>query len=98
MQDAFQAVFLVLVQKARSLWVQDSLGPWLHGVALRVQPPLGIRRSDGGFTSGGTPNWRREPSRIVARKATIWARWSTKKSAGCQRPIAPRWSSATWRV
>ncbi|MGO9464053.1 MAG: sigma-70 family RNA polymerase sigma factor [Isosphaeraceae bacterium] len=35
-QDAFQAVFLVLVQKARSLWVQDSLGPWLHGVALRV--------------------------------------------------------------
>jgi RNA polymerase sigma factor (sigma-70 family) len=35
-QDAFQAVFLVLVQKAGSLWVNDSLGPWLHGVALRV--------------------------------------------------------------
>jgi len=35
-QDAFQAVFLVLVQKAGSLWVRDSLGPWLHGVALRV--------------------------------------------------------------
>ncbi len=35
-QDAFQAVFLVLVLKARSIWVRDSLGPWLHAAALRV--------------------------------------------------------------
>ncbi len=35
-QDAFQAVFLVLVHKARTLWTRDSLGPWLHAVALRV--------------------------------------------------------------
>ncbi len=35
-QDAFQATFLVLVQKARALWVQDSLGPWLHRVAYRI--------------------------------------------------------------
>ena len=35
-QDAFQATFLVLVEKARSLWVRDSLGPWLHRVAYRV--------------------------------------------------------------
>ncbi len=35
-QDAFQATFLILVRKARSLWVQDSLGPWLHRVACRV--------------------------------------------------------------
>ncbi|MFI5454320.1 MAG: sigma-70 family RNA polymerase sigma factor [Isosphaerales bacterium] len=35
-QDAFQAVFLILVQKVGSLWVRDSLGPWLHAVALRV--------------------------------------------------------------
>ncbi len=34
-QDAFQATFLVLVRKARSLWVQNSLGPWLHQVAYR---------------------------------------------------------------
>ncbi len=34
--DAFQATFLILVRKAGSLWVRDSLGPWLHGVAIRV--------------------------------------------------------------
>lgn len=35
-QDAFQATFLILVKKARSLWVRDSLGPWLHQVAFRT--------------------------------------------------------------
>ncbi|MFO0953113.1 MAG: sigma-70 family RNA polymerase sigma factor [Isosphaeraceae bacterium] len=34
--DAFQATFLVLVRKARGLWVRDSLGPWLHQVAWRT--------------------------------------------------------------
>ncbi len=35
-QDAFQATFLVLVKKGRSLWVRDSIGPWLHQVAYRT--------------------------------------------------------------
>ena len=35
-QDAAQAVFLVLSRKARSIQKPDSLGSWLHGVALRV--------------------------------------------------------------
>jgi HlyD family secretion protein len=35
-QDAFQATFLVLVAKARKLWVRDSLGSWLHQVAYRT--------------------------------------------------------------
>jgi RNA polymerase sigma factor (sigma-70 family) len=34
--DAFQATFLILVQKARSLRKQVSVGSWLYGVATRV--------------------------------------------------------------
>jgi RNA polymerase sigma factor (sigma-70 family) len=35
-EDAFQATFLILARKAGSLWVRDSVGPWLHEVACRV--------------------------------------------------------------
>ncbi len=34
--DAFQATFLILVRRARSLWVRESIGPWLQQVAYRV--------------------------------------------------------------
>lgn len=35
-EDAFQATFLVLVRKARSVMPRELVGNWLHGVACRV--------------------------------------------------------------
>jgi RNA polymerase sigma factor (sigma-70 family) len=35
-EDAFQATFLILYRKVGSLWLRDSIGPWLYGVACRV--------------------------------------------------------------
>jgi RNA polymerase sigma factor (sigma-70 family) len=39
-QDAYQAAFLVLVQKARSIRKKNSVGSWLHGVARRAATNL----------------------------------------------------------
>jgi RNA polymerase sigma factor (sigma-70 family) len=38
--DAFQAVFFVLARRAHTLKSDRSIGPWLHGVALRVAKKL----------------------------------------------------------
>jgi RNA polymerase sigma factor (sigma-70 family) len=43
-QDAFQSTFLLLARRAGSLWVRDSIGPWLHSVACRVAS--GARAAD----------------------------------------------------
>jgi RNA polymerase sigma factor (sigma-70 family) len=72
-EDAFQATFLVLSNRAASIRDSASLGGWLHGVAARIA--LKIRR-------GRARQFRREQA--VARPATGTAEhltWAEFKSA-----------------
>ncbi|APW59958.1 RNA polymerase sigma factor [Paludisphaera borealis] len=42
--DAFQATFLVLIRRARTLGPSDVIAAWLHGVALKVARRARVRR------------------------------------------------------
>jgi RNA polymerase sigma factor (sigma-70 family) len=44
-EDAFQATFMVLARKAASIRKRESVGSWLHGVAMRVARKSRIQAS-----------------------------------------------------
>ena len=102
-QDAFQATVLTLVQKARSLWVRDSLGPWLHRVACRVatraRSSAARRRElersgrDRIFASGGRliPGWS---ARLTA--ASILPSAAGQAHSGRRMPMNEKPMSHSW--
>jgi RNA polymerase sigma factor (sigma-70 family) len=54
--DAFQATFLVLVRKARSIRVGTSLAPWLYAVAHRTALRARARSSHHGLPDAQVPD------------------------------------------
>ena len=68
--DAFQATFLILVRRASVIRKRPSLGPWLHGVALRVARSArkcAMRRRDREQTDAGPGSGPEESMSYVDR-------------------------------
>ena len=95
-EDTFQAVFLVLARKARSIRDPDLLGNWLYGVAIRTarcarqQIARRRQREDGDAMNGpgASPFARpiRRPRRPTGRRSTASRpRPSTARSIACRR-------------
>jgi RNA polymerase sigma factor (sigma-70 family) len=59
-QDAFQATFLVLARKGRSVRRREAIGAWLHGVACRVAA-----------SARATSARRRKHERAAAQRAEL---------------------------
>ena len=93
--DAFQATFLVLVEQVRSLWVADSIGPWLHRVAYHAAVRAGLRRPGRDPPSNEPPSWH--PERPNTLPGMTWPLSSRRRSIGCPNAIAPLSCCATWR-
>ena len=74
-EDAFQATFLVLVRRAGSIRDRELVGPWLHGVAVRVARRarvLAVRRAI---------RERREDADVMVPERPPVAEWSEVRAA-----------------
>jgi RNA polymerase sigma factor (sigma-70 family) len=72
-EDAFQATFLVLMRRGRTLWVEESLGPWLHRVACRAAARVKV-----------TANRQR----AIERQAAEIVRNRSRSEAKCQEDLS----------
>jgi RNA polymerase sigma factor (sigma-70 family) len=67
-EDAFQATFLVLVRRARSIAKREAVGSWLYGVACRVALKARIE-------AGQRRHQERRAAGLVREEATAGGTW-----------------------
>ena len=95
--DAFQAAFLLLARKARSIWIDGSIGGWLHRVAWRIAIQV---KTD----AARHRSQERRAAELAGTRETSGPPWddtapcSTRRSSGSPSDIASRSSSVTWRT
>ena len=74
-EDAFQAVFLILVQKAAKLGSRNSLSSWLYSVSLKVAKRARATTPAGAAMSVRAPRrfspWFKNP-RITSSTEMLW--------------------------
>jgi RNA polymerase sigma factor (sigma-70 family) len=66
-EDAFQATFLVLCRKARSIGRRESLGGWLHRVAYRIALKARARSISRPLDEGQLPTHDPDPTAACAQ-------------------------------
>jgi RNA polymerase sigma factor (sigma-70 family) len=67
-EDAFQATFLILVRKAGSIRVEDSLGRWLYGVSYRVAMRAKVNAMRRRMINGVAARATTSPEEIAERR------------------------------
>ena len=85
-EDAFQATFLVLVKKARTIRGRQALGGWLYRVAHRVAVQANrAARPAARAARGRRDRWLPRPSHPARPHRRARLRPCTRRSPGCRR-------------